>query len=57
MSSPGPDPAAAEPSWRKPAGIAFILLLIIAWAGLVAHFARTVGQWPILVQALFYLVV
>lgn len=54
-----PDPAqpAPEPSWRKPAGIAAILLLILFWAVLVASFAGTVSRWPVLVQALFYLVV
>ena len=45
-----------EPSWRKPAGIAAILLLILVWAVLVASFAGTVGAWPVLVQALFYLI-
>lgn len=46
-----------EPSWRKPAGIAAILLLIVLWAALVASFAHAVSRWPVLVQALFYLVV
>ena len=46
-----------QPSWRKGAGIAAILLLILFWAVLVATFAPTVGRWPILVQALFYLFV
>ena len=45
-----------EPSWRKPAGVFAILLLIAAWAGLVASLAGTVGGWPVLVQALFYLI-
>ena len=45
-----------EPSWRKPAGIALILLLILFWAGLVAAFATVVGKWPVLVQAPFYLI-
>ena len=47
--------AAPQPSWRKPAGIFGILALIAVWAMLVASFAGTVGQWPILVQAIFYL--
>lgn len=47
----------SEPSWRKPAGIAAILLLILVWAALVASFAGVVGSWPALVQALFYLIV
>ncbi|MDQ2706111.1 MAG: DUF2842 domain-containing protein [Pseudomonadota bacterium] len=46
-----------EPSWRKGAGIAAILLLILFWAVLIATFAPTVGRWPILLQTVFYLVV
>ena len=46
-----------EPSWRRPAGIAAILLLILIWAVLVATFAGQIGRLPILVQALFYLIV
>jgi hypothetical protein len=45
-----------QPSGRKLAGIAIILLLIVGWAAFVASLARIVGGWPILVQALFYLV-
>ncbi len=45
----------STPSWRKPAGIALILLLILFWAGLVASLSSTVGKWPVLVQAPFYL--
>jgi len=45
-----------QPSARKLAGIAIILLLIVGWAAFVASLARIVGQWPILVQAPFYLV-
>jgi predicted membrane channel-forming protein YqfA (hemolysin III family) len=46
----------AEPSYRKLIGIALILLLIVLWAAFVASFARIVGEWPILLQAPFYLV-
>ncbi|HVM22459.1 MAG TPA: DUF2842 domain-containing protein [Sphingomicrobium sp.] len=49
-------PTPPEPSARKLAGIALILLLIVLWAALVASLAPTVGNWPILVQAPFYLV-
>jgi hypothetical protein len=45
-----------EPSARKLAGIALILLLIVLWAALVASFAPFVGRWPVLVQAPFYLI-
>ena len=44
-----------EPAPRKLAGIALILLLIVLWAAFVASLAQTVGRWPILVQAAFYL--
>lgn len=47
--------AAPEPSSRKLAGIALILLLIVLWATFVAGLAQVVGRWPVLVQAPFYL--
>ena len=43
-------------SGRKLAGIAIIVALIVLWAVLVASFSGVVGQWPILLQSLFYLV-
>jgi hypothetical protein len=45
-----------KPSWRKPAGVGLILLLILLWAGAVATIAEMVGSvaWPI--EALFYVV-
>jgi predicted membrane channel-forming protein YqfA (hemolysin III family) len=46
----------SEPSPRKLAGIALILLLIAVWAAFVASMARIVGTWPILIQTPFYLV-
>nr|WP_028970494.1 DUF2842 domain-containing protein [Sphingomonas sp. URHD0057] len=46
----------AQPSGRKAAGIAAILLLIIVWAMLVASLAHFVGRWPVLVQMTFYLI-
>lgn len=45
-----------EPSGRTLAGTALIVALIAGWALLVASLAGTVGRWPVLVQALFYLV-
>ena len=47
---------ATQPSWRKPAGIFAILGLITLWAILVASLAGTVGGWPVLLQAIFYLI-
>ena len=45
-----------EPNWRKPTGILAILALIAIWAVLVASLSPIVGRWPVLAQALFYLV-
>jgi predicted membrane channel-forming protein YqfA (hemolysin III family) len=45
----------ASPSTRTLTGIALILLLIALWAAFVASFAPTVGRWPVLIQAIYYL--
>lgn len=46
-----------SPSLRTLAGIVMILLLIVIWAAFVASLAQMVGRWPVLVQAVFYLIV
>ena len=45
-----------KPTWRKPAGMGLILLIILVWAVLVASASPLVASaaWP--VQALFYTV-
>jgi hypothetical protein len=43
-------------SWRKPAGMFAILLLILVWVVLVASFSGQIGAMPILVQMVIYLV-
>lgn len=48
--------AVGTPKWRVGAGIAAILLLIVVLAALVASLSGTIGRWPVLAQALFYLV-
>lgn len=45
-----------RPSWRKPVGMLAILAIIALWAGLIASFANEIGQWPRLVQVVFYVV-
>ena len=50
------DPANPQPSWRKPAGMFVILALIGGWTAIVASLSPWVGTWPVLVQAIFYLV-
>ena len=49
--------AVNQPSWRKGAGIAAIVLLIALLAVFVASLSGVVGRWPVLGQALFYLVI
>lgn len=46
-----------EPDWRKPVGVFAIIGLITLWIVLVASLSGTVGTWPVLAQAAFYLVV
>ena len=43
-----------RPSWRKPAGILLILLLIVGWAVAVASAAPLLEGLPGLVHALYY---
>lgn len=45
-----------RPTWRKPAGMGLILLLILIWAGLVASQAERIGRLPWLLQAIIYCV-
>ena len=49
-------PVTPEPSWRKPAGIGLILLLIIVWAVLVASLARALEGLPWPIHAVYYLI-
>ena len=45
-----------QPSPRKLAAIAIIIVLIVIWAALVASLAPFVGHWPVIVQGIFYLI-
>jgi hypothetical protein len=45
----------AGPSYRKLVGIAVILLVIAILMTFVAALARVVWEWPVVVQAAFYL--
>lgn len=44
------------PSWRKPAGMILILVIILVWAIIVMQFAEAIGRLPVLVQAPIYIV-
>jgi len=45
----------AEPSYRKLVGTGAILFLIVVLVTFVAALARVVWEWPVLIQAAFYL--
>ena len=44
------------PSWRKPAGVLLILLLIGLWCAIVVSASGIIGGWPWWLQLPFYLV-
>jgi hypothetical protein len=45
-----------EPSWRTPFGVFAIIAWIVLWVVAIASLSGSVGGWPVLAQALFYLV-
>jgi len=45
-----------KPTWRKPAGMGLILLLILFWAGLVSSQAQMIARLPWPLQAFIYCV-
>ena len=45
-----------EPRWRTTMGIFAILAVIVLWSVLIASLSAWVGAWPVLAQAIFYLV-
>ncbi|MHA6770205.1 DUF2842 domain-containing protein [Sphingobium ummariense] len=45
---------AHEPSWRKPAGMFAILLLITLWAVMVGSLSGFIGRLPMLLQVPVY---
>lgn len=49
--------AVNQPSSRKLVGIAAIMLLILVLAVLVASLSGWVSRWPVVLQAMFYLVI
>jgi hypothetical protein len=46
-----------SPTGRSLGGIALIILVITIWAALIASLSPWVGRWPVLIQALFYVMV
>ncbi len=52
LTTPPPPP----PSWRKPVGILGILAFAAFWVVCVVSQADLIGSWPVLVQAIVYLI-
>jgi Protein of unknown function (DUF2842) len=44
------------PSWRKPVGMLGILAYVTLWAVGIASLSAIVGDWHVLIQAVFYLI-
>ncbi len=45
-----------QPTWRKPAGMIAILLIILIWAIIIVSASDYIGALPILVQSVIYLI-
>lgn len=45
-----------KPRWQKPVGMLAILLMIAIWCIAVVSLSRWVGQWPAILQLIFYVV-
>jgi hypothetical protein len=45
-----------QPTWRKPAGMLAILLIILVWAVLIVSASEFIGQLHILLQSVIYLI-
>ncbi len=49
-------PKSPSPSWRKPAGMLAIMVLITVWVYLIVSLSDYIGQIHILAQAVVYLI-
>lgn len=45
-----------QPTWRKPAGMLAILLIILVWSVLIVSASEFIGQLHILLQSVIYLI-
>jgi hypothetical protein len=50
------DKLPVKPTWRKPAGMGLILLLILVWSVIVVSAADLLAGLPGIVHALYYIV-
>jgi Protein of unknown function (DUF2842) len=51
-----PPPQDHQPSWRKPAGVGIIMLIIVGWAMLVVSVLDWIGSLPTLLSLAIYAV-
>jgi Protein of unknown function (DUF2842) len=49
-------PENEQPSWRKPAGVGLILLIITVWAVLVVTVMGWIGPLPTVISVIIYAV-
>ena len=45
-----------QPTWRKPAGMLAILLIILVWAAMIQRASEFIGQLHVLLQGVIYLI-
>jgi hypothetical protein len=45
-----------QPTWRKPAGMLAILLIILVWSGIIVSASDFIGTLNIAIQSIIYLV-
>jgi hypothetical protein len=45
-----------QPTWRKPAGMLAILLIILVWSGIIVSASDFIGTLNIAIQSTIYLV-
>jgi hypothetical protein len=50
------DKLPVKPTWRKPAGMGLILLLILVWSVIVVSAADLLAGLPGIVHALYYII-
>jgi hypothetical protein len=45
-----------QPTWRKPAGMLAILLIILVWSGIIVSASDFIGKLNIAIQSIIYLI-
>ena len=45
-----------QPTWRKPAGMLAILMIILVWSGIILSASDFIGTLKIAIQSIIYLI-